>query len=343
MGPAIILLTRASIRGVRVDRAGLVEFATGWQHRTAGFHLHQTNDPAGRRGLERLTVERIPAPRPDSQLPILYSARTAPITAPYVVIEEIERGGGRRLMGPFAVGDARQQALLERIERRLARAGAEAAFVSSAARARVVPLAAREAATRSRALPLRPRTIEPRRPLDPASVKIETVGEGVATVTRESLEAAGLPVAPRLADCRLTRQGLPAPFEVRDEGGVAEALAFRAEALETAYSSRNVYVLTWGGPAPGDDGAADQRGRPDAAGLGPRGAPAALRAERAAGDGPLAVGPARARVRDLALRVGPDGGDVRPRGLARRRHAGGAGAAALPGDDRAPARRRPSR
>ena len=233
-----------------VDRAGLVEFATGWQHRTAGFHLYQTDDPAGRRGLERLTVERIPAPRPDSQLPILYSARTAPITAAYVVIEELERGGGRRLMGPFAVGDARQEALVERIERRLARAGAEAAFVSSAARARVVPLAPREAATRSRALPLRPRTVEPRRPIDPASVKIETAGEGVATVTRASLEAAGLPVGPRLANCRLTRRGLPVPFEVRDEGGVAEALAFRAEALETAYSSRNVYVLTWGGRLP---------------------------------------------------------------------------------------------
>jgi uncharacterized repeat protein (TIGR01451 family) len=250
VGPAIMLLTRASIRGVRVDRAGLVEFATGWQHRTAGFHLYQTADPAGRRGLEPLTAERIPAPRPDSQLPILYSARTAPVTAPYVVIEEIERGGGRRLMGPFAVGDARQQALLARIERRLARAGAEAAFVSSAARARVVPVAAREAATRSTAVVERPPSIERgERPVG-ASVKIETLGEGVATVTRQSLEAAGLPVAVRLAGCRLTRQGLPARFEVRDEGGAAEALAFRAEALDTAYSSRNVYVLTWSGAAP---------------------------------------------------------------------------------------------
>ena len=82
VGPAIQLLTRASIRGVRVDRAGLVEFATGWQQRTAGFHLYQTTDPSGRRGLRPLTEEMIPAPRPDSQLPILYSASTPPITAP---------------------------------------------------------------------------------------------------------------------------------------------------------------------------------------------------------------------------------------------------------------------
>jgi len=249
VGPAIVLLSRAAIRGVRVDRAGLVDFATGWQHRTAGFHLYQTSDPAGRRGLERLTAERIPAPRPDSQLPILYSARTEPVTAPYLVIEEIERDGKRRLMGPFVVGDARQEALLERVERRLARAGAEAVFVSSAARARLVPLAPREAAAAARPVPEHPRTIERRR-RETASVKIETSGEGVATVARSSLEAAGLPIGVRLADCHLTRQGLPVPFEVRDEGGVGEAVAFRADALETAYTSRNVYVLTWAGRLP---------------------------------------------------------------------------------------------
>jgi uncharacterized repeat protein (TIGR01451 family) len=246
VGPAIVLLSRASIRGVRVDRAGFIDFATGWQQHTAGFRLYQTDDRAGRRDLMPLTSEMIPAPRPDSQLPIVYSARTAPITAPYIVIEEIERGGERRLMGPFPVGDARHQALLERIERRLARAGAEPTFVSSAAQARVVPLGPREAAARSRLVPSRPRTVERRRPLDPASVKIETVGEGIATVARESLGAAGLPIGVRLAECRLTNQGRSVPFDVRDEGGAAEALVFRAEALETLYSSRNVYVLSWG-------------------------------------------------------------------------------------------------
>jgi uncharacterized repeat protein (TIGR01451 family) len=249
VGPAIQLLTRASIRGVRVDRAGLVEFATGWQQRTAGFHLYQTADRTGRRDLVRLTTERVPAPRPDSQLPILYSVRTAPITAPYVVIEEIERGGGRRLMGPFEVGDARQQALLERTERRLARAGAGVAFVSSAASARVVPLAQREAAARARRFD-RPRSIERRRPPAPESLEIETIGEGIATVARESLDILGLPAGRRLADCRLTNQGRPAPFEVRDEGGSGEALVFHAEALDTLYSSRNVYVLSWTGRLP---------------------------------------------------------------------------------------------
>lgn len=249
VGPAIQLLTRASIRGVRVDRAGLVEFATGWQQRTAGFHLYQTADPSGRQGLVRLTSELIPAPRPDSQLPILYSARTTPISLPYVVIEEIERGGERRLMGPFEVGDARQQALLERTERRLARAGAEATFVSSAARARVVPLAPREAMGRVRSLD-RPPTIERRRPLATESLEIETVGEGIATLARESLDALGLPVGRRLADCWLTNQGRPVPFEVRGGGGAAETLVFRAEALDTLYSSRNVYVLSWTGRLP---------------------------------------------------------------------------------------------
>jgi uncharacterized repeat protein (TIGR01451 family) len=249
VGPAIQILTRASIRGVRVDRAGLVEFATGWQQHTAGFHLYQTADRAGRRDLVRLTAEMVPAPRPDSQLPILYSVRTAPVTAPYLVIEEIERGGERRAMGPFEVGDARQQALLERTERRLARAGAQAAFVSSAARARVVALAPREAVALARSLD-RPRTIERRRPLAPESLEIETVGEGIATVARGGLDALGLPVGRRLAECRLTNQGRPVAFEVRDESGSAEALVFRAEALDTLYSSRNVYVLSWTGRLP---------------------------------------------------------------------------------------------
>jgi uncharacterized repeat protein (TIGR01451 family) len=250
VGPAIVLLTRASIRGVRVDRSGLVEFATGWQHRTAGFLLYQTSDLAGRRGLEPLTAERIPAPRPDSQLPIVYSARTTPVTAPYIVIEEVERGGGRRLMGPFVVGDARQERLLERVERRLARAGAEPAFVASAATARLVPLAAREAAARSLVLPARPRTLERGRPLPSASLKIETSGEGIATVARPDLETAGLPIGGPLVECRLTRQGIPVAFEVRGEGGPGEALAFRSEGLETAYTSRDVYVLTWAGRPP---------------------------------------------------------------------------------------------
>ena len=256
VGPPIFLLTRASIRGVRVDSAGLVEFATGWQQRTAGFHLYQTSDPSGRLDLQPLTGEMIRAPRPDSQLPILYSAATAPITAPFVVIEEVERGGARRLMGPFAVGDARQAAILGRVERRLARAGGEAAFVSSSARARVVPHAPREAAARARALgdgraaEGRPELPRSPRPFATGSVKIETAGEGVATVAREGLEALGLPVGLRLAACQLTSAGRPVPFEVRGEGSAAEALVFHAEALETAHSSRNVYVLTWKGRGP---------------------------------------------------------------------------------------------
>ena len=250
VGPAILLLTRASIRGVRVDRAGLVEFATGWQQRTAGFRLYETPDPSGRRDLRPLTGEMIRAPRPDSQLPILYSAATPPITAPFVVIEEVERGGARRLMGPFAVGDARQAAILGRMERRLARAGGEAAFVSSTARARVVPHAPREAASRARLLDGRTELPRRLRPPGTGAVKIETSGEGVASVARESLEALGLPIGLRLPACRLTSQGQPVPFEVRDEGSAAEALVFRAEALETAYSSRNAYVLTWKGRGP---------------------------------------------------------------------------------------------
>jgi hypothetical protein len=113
-----------------------------------------------------------------------------------------------------------------------------------------VPHSPRERAARARPLDGRPELPGQRRPSGAASVKIETGGEGTAVVARESLEAIGLPAGLRLAACRLTNQGRPVPFEVRDEGSPAEALVFRAEALETAYSSRNGYVLTWKGRAP---------------------------------------------------------------------------------------------
>ena len=200
----------------------------------------------------RLTEEAVPAPRPDSQLPILYAVHTPPITAPYLVIEEIERDGEHRLMGPFAVGDSRLRFIFERTERRLARAGAGDAWVSSLARVRVMPHGPREAGAREKRLRGQTRAHLGRRAhaLVPTRLKIETAGAGMATATRAELLGLGLPPGLPLSACRLTNGDRNVPFEVRNPGAPEEALVFRAEGLETAYTSRNVYVLTWGGKVP---------------------------------------------------------------------------------------------
>lgn len=246
LGAPLFVLTRAALRGLRVEREGLVEFATGWQQGTRGFNLYETDDPQGRRGLLRLNDDLVEAPRPDSQTPILYSVRTAPVTARYLLIEELERGGRRNRLGPFPVGDPRLERLLERVKRRLERTGAQDTALSARIRVRGV--------RHGRALERRDlepyRRFERRPALVPKSLKIETAGAGTATLRRAELLGLGLPPDQPLARCRLTNAGREVAFRVRDRGRPEEAIVFSAEALETPYTSRNVYVLTWAGATP---------------------------------------------------------------------------------------------
>jgi uncharacterized repeat protein (TIGR01451 family) len=244
IGPAITLATRASIRGVRVDRAGRVEFATGWQKGTFAFHVYMSDDPTGREGLVRLTDEPVRTPRPDSQLPIVYSVRTPPVTASSLFIEELERGGRRRLMGPFPVGDRRLEALLARTERRLARTSAETEWDSGPTRARFVGRRPSALAARERSqVEARLAAVRSAGP-GASSLRLETAGAGWATVTRAALAAQGLADGLSLRSCRLSSQGQPVAFSVEGEGTPGEALDFRAEALLTTYASRNSYVLS---------------------------------------------------------------------------------------------------
>lgn len=243
----IFVLTRAALRGLRVRPDGLVEFATGWQQGTRGFLLYETDDPHGLVGLRQLTDELVPAPRPDSQTPILYSVRTGPITGRYLVIDELERSGRRNRLGPFPVGEERLERLLARVELQLERTGAEDTALDARIRVRGVRARARR--------DVRRRDVEPRRDertvaLVATSLAIETEGEGVAVVPRAGLLGFGLPPDAALDRCRLTNAGRDVAFRVRDRGRPEEALAFEAEALATPYTSRNVYVLTWAGSPP---------------------------------------------------------------------------------------------
>ena len=248
LGSPLFVLSRASLRGLRVRSDGLVEFATGWQQGTLGFNVYETNDPAGRLGLQRLNADMVPAPRPDSQTPMLYSVRTGPITGLYLVIEELERSGRRNRLGPFPVGDERLERLLERVERRLERAGAQDTALSASMRVRGLRRSWRD--ERARYLESGLRRVERRGPVIPTSLKIETAGRGTATVPRSELLGLGLPSDVALSRCRLTNAGRNVAFRVEGRGQAQEALVFDAEALQTPYTSRNVYVLTWARNAP---------------------------------------------------------------------------------------------
>jgi hypothetical protein len=263
LGAPLFVVTRAALRGLRVRPAeGLVEFATGWQQGTRGFHLYATDDPRGRQGLVRLDADLVEAPQADSQTPILYSVRTASFASRYVVIEELERSGKVNRLGPFAVADQRLERLLARVEQRLERTGARDTALSS--RLRVRGLARREARRRD-GVPFR--RVERRPVLVPGSLKISTEGAGIATVRRADLAGLGLPPGLPLSRCTLTNAGRAVTFRVADAGRPEEALVFAADALETAYTSRNVYVLTWSGPTPTTAVALTREGDPRRAGF----------------------------------------------------------------------------
>jgi hypothetical protein len=235
-------LTRAALRGLRVDPSGEVEFATSGQRNTAAFNVYGTNDRSGRDRV-LLTTAPIAASVPNSVLPLLYRARTLPVTTRYVLIEEIELGGQRNLMGPFAVGDARLRTVLERVERRLADGGLGGNAHEQS----------RQRGERHRA---RVRGGRWGRGSSRASfsegVKIEVEEAGRVRVSWDDLQAQGLPAHVRRDHLELAAQGVSVPFTVEaGADGRPEALVFEAEALSTAYTSRNVYVLTWrGGAAP---------------------------------------------------------------------------------------------
>jgi hypothetical protein len=221
-----------------------VEFATATQKRTKEFEIYATDDARGRGRRTLVSEGPIPAAVPDSLLPIVYRARTRPITTPYIVIEEIERGGRRNTLGPFAVGDAHLARLFERVESRVEQAGAMS--LSGRGESRVVPpreqrrLRAGEG-TRGR----RPATAT--RALG-HGVRIDLGEAGRVRVPFADLRANGLPSVP-IGSLRLSHQGRPVPFQV-ERNAEGRTLVFEAQRLSTAYTGVAAYVLTWNKPAP---------------------------------------------------------------------------------------------
>jgi uncharacterized repeat protein (TIGR01451 family) len=244
LSPATSLLTRATIRGIRVDRAGLVEFATGSQKGTISFNLYSTDDPSGdERTL--LNAEPVLAPVADSLAPLLYEVKTAPVTGRFLLIEETDRRGQRHVMGPFPVGDPRLSAAYVRMEKRLRTMG-EQDMRQAAGRTRVLVATPEfRAATQSRGRA--PRTARPPSRITRAGVKIEVGQPGLVSVTRDRLLDSGLPSGLPLGRLLLSSQGQRIPFSIANPGTAGEALVFQAEGLSTTYTGQNVYLVTWSG------------------------------------------------------------------------------------------------
>ena len=238
-------VTRASIRGVRVDPGGVVEFVVSSQERTASFDVYEASDrepvlSTSRKatGLVRITDTPILAPTQNSVTPIVYRASTRPISAREIYIEETEVSGVRRMMGPFSVDDAGLARQFERMEARMDAQPTERRGVATLTAPRAPGRGHRE---RSRADRGSTRA-------STGAIRIETLGDGRATLSRETLLAEGVPlsVLNRPARLSLTDRGAPVSFVLTPD----QALAFDARRLVTDHTDRAAYVLSWTGPPP---------------------------------------------------------------------------------------------
>ncbi len=233
----IAALTRASIRGVRVDAAsGVVEFATGMQRRTHSFNLYETGDEAGST-YSLLNDAPIVTPLQDTLAPFLYRALTRPLQQPFLLIEEVETTGKHHWKGPFAIGDEKLLRALERIEDRLDRAGVPSG-----------PVRVLRAPTPRRRGEGRVRVERRRHTQSREAVRIEVADAGVALLPLAELQAAGLPASASERTLRLTSQGRAVPFAIVSDPAQGASLRFMAEELETDYTGDNVYLLSWGRP-----------------------------------------------------------------------------------------------
>ena len=240
----LAVVARASIRGLRVDVNGVVEFATGSQRGTRGFYLYEL--PASKNHAQRalLTEEMIAAPVADSFLPILYTARTRRITKPYLLVEEVEVAGTRRWIGPFSITDNRLVQGFERIEQRLAQA--QGGVADDGESRRLSPRGMQRVAQSERWKSARRKLGEWKRPPRSTAregVKLEITQPGVVSVSFAQLQAAGLSAGAPEAVV-LTTFGRQVPVTRTTDAAGMVWFSFVAEGLSTDYTGRNVYVFT---------------------------------------------------------------------------------------------------
>jgi uncharacterized repeat protein (TIGR01451 family) len=232
--------TRARLGGIKVDPAGVVEFSTLLQQGTLGFNLYETDEASLRGTLHPLNASFVASPFRDSVVPILYRVETGPVSRRYVVFEEIETSGKRRMMGPFAVADESLARAFERTSRRFDRAGVPGGAIRTLSTRWMGHLMRQDSEKRRdlrRPQPPRPRP-------DASGAKIEIAQAGPVEVSIQALRENGLAPAGRL---QVWNQGLLVPASVRPGEDGAPALVFEGRGLSTDYTGRNAYVVTSGG------------------------------------------------------------------------------------------------
>lgn len=232
--------TRATIRGIQIDRSGLVEFATESQQGSTAFRIWQTSDPTGREGRQLLSWDPVASLPLTSLEPVVYRVPTRPVTAPYLLIEEIDARGVRRMMGPFPVRNEHLAEEFRNTEARIAENGAlKAAAKQAARRSRL------DGANPPNATPLS--TAATTTEAVPMAVKIEVSSAGTVRVPVSELVSLGMPatLVNRPDRLHLTSFGLAVPFSIVAGSGGASVLQFSADTIATDYTNRNVYLLSW--------------------------------------------------------------------------------------------------
>ena len=240
-----LAVTRAVVAGIRLN-GGELEFAVTSGRGVVGFDvIGEVRN--GRR--VRLNREELRPPVADALGPVLYQMSLRGGTPKRIWIEERERSGRVRVMGPFIPGDARQEDAYAQLEARVptseVREGAGSRMLLGPRGRHHPGLPTGLKAQDGQTLRARP----PKPPRGAKGIKIEIGRGGLVRLPMEDLRQSGVSTAsvgsgPQFAHrLQVTNLGRSVPFEIRD--GVLE---FQAEALSTDYTGRNVYLLTWGPP-----------------------------------------------------------------------------------------------
>ena len=249
----ISALSRASIRGLRVDPAGVVEFVTGTQKNTKSFNVYVTSERSREGEKTLLHSAPVLSPMPDSLMPILYRVETAPVIGRYILIEETETTGNVLIYGPYSIINTRMRRGLESVEAQMDRFGVPTGAVrlskqrfdpedSDQVLSRALSIRARKAEARN----LRNATLAGAQALAaPAgALRIEVAGRGETVISVSTLLSQGMPDYPA-RKLRLTSYGRRVPVSRVLRAGV-DSLIFTAEPLATDYTDENVYILSWG-------------------------------------------------------------------------------------------------
>ena len=228
------LASRATIRGLRIDRAGQVRFVTDSQYNTAAFQLWQTDDPKNPADMDLLTKEPVVSQDLFSMKPLVYKVQTFPITKSYIFIEEIEANGMHNMMGPFPVKGKLLTEEFDRVETELFERESRRIVFAEKIKSRV-----------SRFVKfLKSRT---------NAIKIEVAAAEKVQLDGAELIEMGVPE--RLLQLKnkkwrekllnLTHLGQAVPYEFYPDQGNSGLLEFSASAFSTDYTNRSVYVLSW--------------------------------------------------------------------------------------------------